>query len=212
MADNKNASGTDRRTGGRRADDLPSGDRPGGDRRTGGRRQSADQGADQSANQSANKGINPPSYSRYDESQLVETVVLYKKEEERQRQLNRRKRKDWVTWMSTIMTLVAWVIIIAVWAVIEVAAPEVEWAFLAGFWRVHFDMEPVLRTNWDYALIYIAFFLLIASIIMSAVALLFNFLRKRRKTDKVKVSIIVTGGISLIALVFFMLNFWNALF
>jgi len=205
MADDKTTSDTDRRTGGRRAADLPNGgDSQGGDRRTGGR--------SPGDTQNKARSVDPPTYSRRDESQLVETVVLYRKEEERKKRLNRRKRKDWVTWMSTIMTLVAWVTIIAVWAVIEVAAPEVEWAFLAGFGRVHFDMEPVLRTDWDYALIYIAFFLLLASIIMSAVALLFNFLRKKRKTDKVKKSIIVTGGISVIAFIFFMLSFRNALF
>ena len=135
---------------------------------------------------------------------------MYKKDAGRQQ--NRRKKKDWVTWMSTVMTLVAWVTMIVVWALMEMAAPEVEWAFLAGFGRVHFDMEPILRTRWDYALVYMAYIFLVVSIGMSAIALAFNFMRKRRKTDKVKKSIIVTGGISIIILVFFLMNFWSILF
>ncbi|MCL2249449.1 MAG: hypothetical protein FWC13_09270 [Oscillospiraceae bacterium] len=206
MTDRENIGDTDRRTGGRRAGDLPSGGGQNTDRRTGGRRRSENQSEGKSETQSTT----PPNHSRYDESQLRETVVLYKKEEERRQ--NRRKRKDWVTWMSTIMTIIAFISMIVVWAIIEMAAPETEWAFLAGFGRVHFDMQPVLRQRWDYTLVLFAYFIVLASVGMSLIALVFNLMRKRRKTDKIKKSIIFIGGVSIIALVVFLINFGHVLF
>jgi len=194
MADNKRLD-DDRRSGGRRDDNNPHGHHD-GDRRIGGRHEERTVGKSSS-------------YAKANDD-LVETVVLYKKEVERQQ--NRRKGKDWVTQMSTIMTIVAWVIMLAVWVVIEAASPEVEWAFLAGFGRVHFGMEPVLRQRWDHALVYTAYVLLISSIGMSAIALVFNLMRKKRKTDKVKKSVIFTGGLTVILLVIFLMNFWNVLF
>jgi len=167
-----------------------------GDRRSGGRHEERTVGKSSS-------------YAKANDD-LVETVVLYKKEVERQQ--NRRKGKDWVSQMSTIMTIVAWVIMLAVWVVIEAASPEVEWAFLSGFGRVHFGMEPVLRQRWDRALVYIAYVLLISSIGMSAIALVFNLMRKRRKSDKIKKSVLFTGGLTVILLVIFLMNFWNVLF
>jgi len=143
--------------------------------------------------------------------QLVETVVLFKKEEERKR-AERRKKKDWITYMSTILTFLAWIALFVAWALVDAAAPEVEWAFLAGFGRVHFDMEPVLRQNWDSTLVYIAYLFMISSIGVSAIALVCNLMRRRRKTDKVKKSIIITGGATIVIFVLFLMNFWTLLF
>lgn len=189
--------GDDRRSGGRQDEGTQSEGFQGGDRRSGGRSKGT-------------RSDDMRSYSARDDEQLVETVVLFKKNVQELR--NRRRKKDWVTWMSSIMTIVAWMTMLAVWITIDAASPEIEWSFLAGFGRVHFGMEPVLRDTWDFALVYIAFILLVASIVMSIIALVFNLLRKRRKTDKIKKSIIVTGGITIVILVFFLMNFHRVLF
>jgi len=200
MADNEFSNENqdyDRRSGGRRSDESSSDNSRGIDRRSGGRSEER-------------RNNQRYSHAKLEEENLVETVVLYKKEVEKQQ--NRRKKKDWVTQMSTIMTFVAWATMLVVWVIMEAASPEVEWAFLAGFGRVHFGMEPVLRQRWDFALVYIAYILLISSIGMSAIALVFNLMRKRRKTDKIKKSVIFTGGLTVVILAIFLFNFWNMLF
>ncbi|MCL2221840.1 MAG: hypothetical protein FWC20_06640 [Oscillospiraceae bacterium] len=205
MADNESLNESqdhDRRSGGRRDDEDGSGiyggdNNNGIDRRSGSRSKERRDSAGYS-------------HARTDDENLVETVVLYKKEVEKKQ--NRRKKKDWVTQMSTIMTFVAWVTMLVVWVIMEAASPDVEWAFLAGFGRVHFDMEPVLRQRWDFALVYMSYILLISSIGMSAIALVFNLMRNRRKTDKIKKSVIFTGGLTVIILVIFLFNFWSLLF
>jgi hypothetical protein len=124
----------------------------------------------------------------------------------------RRKKKDWICNMSTILGLSVWVILIAVWALLEMASPEIEFGFLASFGRVHFDMEPVLRRRWDYALVYVAYVLLLISMGTSVIAFLFNRMRMKRKGDRYKKSIFVVGGISVIVFVFFLIRFSYVLF
>ena len=146
-------------------------------------------------------------YSKSSDDEIAEAVVFYQKETKKQLQESHRKRKDWVEWMSTTMTIVAWVTMFAVWIIVQAAAPEVEWAFLAGFGRIVFGMEPVLRGSWDYALVYLAFILLLIAIVMSVIAFALHLMQKRKKADKIKISILITSAISVVILVVFLINF-----
>ena len=135
---------------------------------------------------------------------------LLEKEDENK---NKRKIKnDWVSKTATILSLCAWTIMLAVWTVLHLASGDRYIAMTASFGRWVFDMEPNLRFGWDRTLVYVAFVLLLVSLATCVIAFLFNKRRMKRKTDKYKKSIFVIGGITIIALVFFLIDFWSMLF
>ena len=126
---------------------------------------------------------------------------------------NRRKKKtDWVNRMATILSLVAWSIMIAIWAVLDAASPEKEKKFITSFFDVNFGTAPLIRDRWDYTLVYVAFILLLASLGTCIIAFFFNKMRMKRKSDKYRKSIFVAGGITIIALSIFLYRFWSVLF
>jgi len=124
----------------------------------------------------------------------------------------RRKKTDWVGRMATILSFVTWIIMIAIWAVLDAAAPEKETRFITSFFDVHFGTAPLIRDRWDHALVYVAFILLLVSLSTCIIAFLFNKMRMKRKRDKYKKSIFIAGGITVIALTVFLLRFWPVLF
>jgi len=124
----------------------------------------------------------------------------------------RRKKKDWVGRMTTVLSLISWVIMIAVWVVIDAAAPERVHTFTATFFQETFGTEIVVRTRWDYTLVYIAYVLMLLSLGSCIFAFIFNKLRMKRKSDKYKKSVFVIGGITVIAFIVFLIRFWNVLF
>ena len=123
----------------------------------------------------------------------------------------RRKKSDWVSNTATTLSLVAWVIMIAVWAVIDAAAPDREHGWLS-FFEVQFGTAAAIRARWDYTLVYTAYVLMLVSLGTCLIAFAFNKMRMRRKNDKYKKSIFVIGSITLIAFVFFLIRFWPVLF
>jgi len=126
---------------------------------------------------------------------------------------NKRKKKDdWVSKTATILSLFAWTIMIAVWAVLEAAAPERERIFITSFFDVQFGTAPLIRDVWDYTLVYIAYVLLLVSLGTCAIAFFVNRTRMKRKNDRYKISIFIAGGINVIALVVFHIHFWSVLF
>ena len=112
----------------------------------------------------------------------------------------RRRKADWVTKMATIMSLVSWVIAFTVWMVLDRASPEKESMFSR-----YFDIS--VRDYWNSSLLPIAFALLILSLCICVSAFVFNMLRMKRKTDKYKKSIIIIGCITIIGIVFFLVQF-----
>jgi len=125
---------------------------------------------------------------------------------------DRRKKKDWVGRMATILSLTAWGIMIAVWVVLDAAAPERVQTFTATFFRATFGTEIVTRSRWDYTLVYVAYILMLVSLGASIFAFIFNKMRMKRKSDKYKISNVVIGGITVIVLVVFLIRFWTVLF
>ena len=124
----------------------------------------------------------------------------------------RRRKADWVTKMATILSIVAWMIMIAVWVVIEFASPDTEMRFISSIFEAHHGTAASIRARWNYTLVYAAYILFIVSIAICGVAFVFDKLRKRRKTDKYKKSIFVIAGITIIAFVFFLLRFGYLIF
>ena len=126
---------------------------------------------------------------------------------------NKRKKKaDWLSKAAAILSLFAWTIMIAVWAVLEAAAPERERRFITSFFDVQFGTPPLIREIWDYTLVYIACVLLLVSLGTCAIAFFINRMRMKRKSDRYKISIFIAGGINVIVLVVFLIHFWSVLF
>lgn len=120
---------------------------------------------------------------------------------------NRRKKADWIVKMATILSLVSWTVMIAVWAVLEAASPDKERQFISSAIRKHLDVQTYFRNYWDGTLLSVGFLLLVASLVVCLVAFFFNKLRMRRKTDKYRKSIIVIGIITIIGIVAFLIRF-----
>ena len=140
------------------------------------------------------------------------TDILNKRDEEEKK--DRRQRIDWVGRMATILSLLAWLIMITVWVLIETASPDRSMRFTQTFFEVHFgtDASSAVRSRWDYTLVYIAYILQLVSMGTCVVAFLFNKMRMKRKGDKYKKSIFVIGCITIVAFIAFMIRFWSVLF
>jgi len=140
------------------------------------------------------------------------TDILNKRDEEEKK--DRRQRVDWVGRMATILSILAWIIMIAVWVVVDTASPERGMRFTQTFFDVHFgvDASSAVRTRWDYTLVFIAYILQFVSMGTCIIAFLFNKMRMKRKSDKYKKSIFIIGGITIVAFIAFMIRFWSFLF
>jgi len=143
-----------------------------------------------------------------------EQITAILDQEEKEKNKDRRQRKDIVTRMATILSLLAWAIMIAVWVVLELASPERGMLFTQSFFQWHFgtDATGALRTRWDRQLVYLAYVLMLASFGSCFFAFIFNRMRMKRKTDKYKKSIFIIAGITLVAFVAFLIRFGSILF
>jgi len=125
---------------------------------------------------------------------------------------DRRQKKDWVIRLATILSISAWFIMLVVWVVIEMASPDREMTFINTFFDVHFGVAGQGSRSWNTSLVYIAYVLMLVSLGTCAIAFILNKMRMKRKGDKYKKSILVIGGISVIAFTAFMIRFWSVLF
>jgi hypothetical protein len=137
------------------------------------------------------------------------TELLKQGDEEEQ---GKKKKKDWIGSMATILSIVAWVIVLAVWLVLEAAAPERERRFITSFFDVQFGTAPSIRARWNYTLVYVAYILMLVSIGICAIAFVLDRFRVRKITGKYKKSIWVIGGITVVAFIVFLIRFGYVLF
>jgi len=119
---------------------------------------------------------------------------------------DRRRKVDWVVRMATILSLIAWAIAVAVWIVLDRASPEREVGWVTSIGRVR-GTEVAIRDYWDSNLLPIAFILLLSALAICLVAFFFNKARMRRKTDKYRKSVMIIGGVTIIAIILFLLRF-----
>jgi len=140
--------------------------------------------------------------------ELVELIKEKNKEDERK---DRRKRINWVSVIATVLSLAAWVIMLAVWYVLYEAAPEKEYGWLS-FFAVNFDTVASYRTRWNYNLVYLAYVLILVSMGSCAISILLGRMRKKRKTDRIHKSVYVIAGITVIGFIVFLIRFWYVLF
>jgi len=138
------------------------------------------------------------------------TDLLNKRDKEESKE--RRKKKDPVSRMATILSLGAWAVMIAVWVVLETASPDREMMFINSFFEAQFGVAGQGRARWNYTLVYTAYILFLISFGACAIAFVLNIMRMKRKGDKYKKSIFVIFGITVIAFIFFLIEHGSVLF
>jgi len=119
---------------------------------------------------------------------------------------DRRKKADLVVNLATILTVAAWLFAIVVLFLVEAASPDSEVNWFTSIGRIR-GVDTVVRDYWDTTLLPIAFGLLIAALLACVFAFFFNKQRMRRKTDKYRKSIIIIGSITVVSIVYFLIQF-----
>ncbi|MCX8128795.1 MAG: hypothetical protein N3I35_01695 [Clostridia bacterium] len=113
--------------------------------------------------------------------------------------VERRKGPDmltkWVKWTG----IIGWFIIISVVFIISEAKPRVE-----NFFDRLFNVK--LRKTWDEDLLRYSFILMILLFLLCTIAMIFNILRHRRKTDRFNKSIILLGLASLLGSIIYLIR------
>jgi len=148
----------------------------------------------------------------FDELDYDKITDLLNKRDEEEKNARKKKKKDWKIRMVSILSLSAFCIMAAVWVVLEVAAPEREMRFITSFFSVQFGAETVVRAKWNYSLVYVAYVLQLVSLGACLIASALNVLYVKVKEGKYKISIFIISGITIIAFIFFIANFWPVLF
>ena len=113
----------------------------------------------------------------------------------------RRRQADWVINAATILSVISWLVAFFVLTVIQMAQPQHTDLFS------NFFGGAIRQPTWDVSLLYVAFGLLILSVIACIAAFIFNSMRMRRKTDKYRKSIIIIGALTIIGLFAFTFRF-----
>lgn len=113
----------------------------------------------------------------------------------------RRKRDIWVKSLSWIAA-VGWMVMLSALVVFERAKPHYEQFFLSRDFRYRRDPNVF----WDNTLVDILFLLMLAGIGISAVGLYINYKRNRRKTDRIRFSLVVLLLASLAGSIIYLLR------
>ena len=120
----------------------------------------------------------------------------------------RRRQSDAFVRAAIIMSALAWIVLFAVWIIMYFAG------FVGNYGNtpINIILEIPEQHQYSLRLIPIAFTLLVVSLLICLAAFIFNRLRMRRKTDRYRISIFIVGGVTIIALIAFLMNFGSLLF
>jgi len=139
------------------------------------------------------------------------TDLLNKRDEEEKRELE-KKKKDWKSILATLLSLIAFGLMAAVWVVLEAGAPEREMRFITTFFNVHFGAESVIRATWDKTLLYVAYVLQLISLGTCLIASVLNIMHIKPKYGKFRITIFIISGITICAFTFFLVRFGSLIF
>lgn len=114
---------------------------------------------------------------------------------------DRRRRKDPVLWIISVFGVVSWTLLVPSLLLIEKARPQLE----TFFDRV---LELEVRASWDETAYLYAFFLMLLVLLVSGFGLILNvFFRNRRKTDSIRINLVLVFLISLLGVVMYVVRF-----
>ena len=124
----------------------------------------------------------------------------FEKQEEQRPYVDRRKRPDWLVRSATIATALGWISAISAIVMLDGAAPAGE-----SFYTRIFDV-PVI-SQWNSSMLRWAFAAILASLFASALGMVLNATRQRRKTDKYNKLLIALCAVSAVLLALFLLRY-----
>ena len=117
----------------------------------------------------------------------------------------RRRRSDWMVNASAVFSVVSWLFTIIGLLFIDVAAPR-----QTNFFTNVFDGSA--QVSWNSNVLVFSYVLLVFSIASCITAFAFNMMRMRRKTDRVRKSVIIIGLTTIIGFILFTITFSDYLF
>lgn len=110
---------------------------------------------------------------------------------------NKRRGPDFVLKVINTISGVSWLLVFMVFVVIAMAKPKFQ-GFSRGMGTIH--------GTWDTTLLNIVAGLLVLLIALSAVGIIFNFLRMKRKTDRIRATLVLSGILALVGLLALIFN------
>lgn len=129
-------------------------------------------------------------------------VEILSEAEQAEKKSERRRKRDLLTVMPAILSAVSFVSLIAVWIILDRAAPPRYYGWLTLFGEYTQEETP-----WSSVLVNISYIILIVSMTMCVAAFICNRMRMRRQGDKYMISVFLVGAITLVALVAFLVTF-----
>ncbi|SFB90305.1 hypothetical protein SAMN05660443_0835 [Marinospirillum celere] len=112
----------------------------------------------------------------------------------------RRKGKDPVLHSISVLGAVSWILMIPVFFLIDRARPEVE-TFIERWQGI------VIDPNWDAETFRYAVFLLVIIMVLSAIGLFLSSLRSKRKTDSIRLNLVVVFGLAFVGTAYYLGRF-----
>lgn len=113
--------------------------------------------------------------------------------------VERRRKPDGLIRFVTFTSIVDWLMIILCMMLIIYAKPEQTNMFYEMF-------NIPVRSYWNYPLLNLVFILFIILFALSVLGIIMNMLRQRRRTDKIKKSLVIQAVISIIGIVILLIN------
>ncbi len=104
---------------------------------------------------------------------------------------NKRRGPDFVIKVINTISGVSWLLIFLVFLFISMAKPRFE-GFSRGMGTIH--------GTWDSNLLAVVAGLLVLLVALSAVGIIFNFLRMKRKSDRIRATLVLSGVLAFIGL------------
>ena len=115
------------------------------------------------------------------------------------RTIERRQKSDGIIRLVTFVSTLGWLLVILCSGLTIYAKPEQTNLFYEMF-------NVPVRNYWNYSLLNIVFNLLIILLILSLFGILINALRHRRKTDKIRKSLIFQAMMSVVGIILLLIN------
>lgn len=113
--------------------------------------------------------------------------------------IDRRRRPDAVIKFVTLTSALGWIMIALCFTLIVYAKPEQTNMFYEMF-------KIPIREYWNYPLLNIVFILFIFLFAISMIGIIMNAMRQRRRSDRMKKSLIFQAIMSVIGIVILLLN------
>lgn len=113
--------------------------------------------------------------------------------------VDRRRRPDGIIKFVNIASAIGWIMIIISCSVIIYAKPEDTNMFYQMF-------HIPVRNYWNYSLLSVVFYLLIFLFVLSVFGIIANATRQRRKTDRMKKSLIFQAIMSALGMIVLLVN------